>query len=64
MGEGQAGPETHVTDGGDEMKVCPKCNQEYNGRPAISREDNETPICPECGMLEAVDDLILSGEKE
>ena len=28
---------------------CPKCGKYYVGYPALSREDNETEICPECG---------------
>jgi|GEM_PF-1010056 len=33
---------------------CPKCGNEYKERPAISREDNKTKICPDCGMFEAL----------
>lgn len=32
---------------------CPRCKQEYYGFPAISRVDNKTEICPECGTREA-----------
>ena len=39
-------------------KKCPKCNREYNSAPAISREDNETEICPMCGHTEAFMDFI------
>lgn len=35
-------------------KTCPNCGQEYDGVPAISRKDNETEICPVCGMKEAL----------
>ena len=34
--------------------VCPRCNKDYSGKPAISRDDNKTPICPECGTQEAL----------
>ena len=37
-----------------DWKVCPKCNKEYKGHPAISREDNITAICPLCGSKEAL----------
>jgi len=40
----------------DEMRVCPICNKQYSERPAQSRRDRNTYICPECGMLEALDD--------
>lgn len=36
------------------MRRCPICNREYSERPALSRADNRTEICPTCGMLEAV----------
>lgn len=34
--------------------VCPLCGQTYSGRPAISRTDNQTPICPDCGTRQAM----------
>lgn len=34
--------------------TCPKCNQRYLGYPAISRVDNETEICQDCGQREAM----------
>ena len=33
---------------------CPKCGAYYFGYPALSREDNKTKICPECGVREAI----------
>lgn len=38
-----------------EIQKCPKCGKEFIGYPAISREDNETEICPECGVKEAME---------
>ena len=38
-------------------RTCPKCGQTYTGRPALSREDNETLICPDCGTREALSSL-------
>ena len=35
-------------------KICPRCLMEYTGYPALSRQDNETPICPDCGVSEAM----------
>lgn len=32
---------------------CPICGEHYNGHPAISRKDNKTKICPNCGVGEA-----------
>lgn len=36
---------------------CPKCNKKIVGYPAISRVDNKTKICSECGMLEALEEF-------
>lgn len=36
------------------MVVCPKCRKPYTGCPALSRVDNQTDICPDCGMREAI----------
>ena len=38
-----------------ELQRCPKCTKEFTEHPALSREDNETEICPECGVREAVE---------
>ena len=36
-------------------KICPKCKNKIIGYPAISRRDNKTEICPQCGQLEALE---------
>ena len=41
------------------VRVCPKCGKEYNDYPALSRRDNKTLICPECGVREALEDAGL-----
>jgi len=46
------------------MKTCPKCGKTYEERPAISRRDNETEICPICGMLEAMEDFMNANKEE
>lgn len=38
-------------------KECPKCKKKYTEHSAISRVDNKTEICPECGHKEAVEAL-------
>lgn len=35
-------------------KFCPRCGRRYNDYPAISRYDNKTEICPDCGVEEAM----------
>ncbi len=37
-----------------EIQRCPKCGKEFTEYPALSRVDNETEICPECGVAEAI----------
>jgi len=43
--------------------ICHKCGAEYFGRPALSRTDGKTLICPDCGTREALDSIGIS-EKE
>lgn len=40
------------------IKICPKCGKEYTAYPALSRRDNKTLICPDCGVKEAIEDHI------
>lgn len=46
------------------MKICPRCGSPIYGEPAISRIDNETEICSECGTHEAIESYLdyISGE--
>lgn len=37
--------------------VCPMCGKTYTEYPALSREDNETLICPDCGIRQALDSI-------
>ena len=39
------------------IKICPRCGKPYHDVPAISREDNETLICPDCGTREALESI-------
>ena len=43
--------------------VCPKCGKTYRGRPALSREDDKTLICPDCGTREALEFIGVSAEE-
>ena len=47
-----------------ETKVCPICGKAYTGHPALSRKDNATPICPDCGTLEALEAAGIPKEKQ
>ena len=46
------------------LKICPKCGRAYSEVPAISREDNQTLICPDCGTREALATLGISEEEQ
>ena len=46
------------------MAVCPLCSRVYHGAPALSREDNKTLICPDCGTREALAELDISEEEQ
>ncbi len=37
-----------------EARTCPKCGRTYTAPPALSREDNETLICPLCGVAQSI----------
>ena len=42
------------------ISVCPICGRAYHGYPALSRTDNETPICPDCGTRQALESIGIS----
>ena len=43
--------------------ICPRCGQTYYESPALSREDNQTLICPDCGTREVLESIGV-GRKE
>lgn len=45
-------------------RICPKCGCSYRERPALSRTDNETMICPDCGTREALESIGISKEEQ
>lgn len=38
----------------NKIKICPSCKKVIIGYPAISRRDNKTKICSNCGVKEAL----------
>ena len=46
------------------LRVCPKCGRQYSGHPALSRKDNETLICPDCGTREALESIGVPAEEQ
>ena len=58
-GTGALGSIRVVLKKGEQMSKenkCPRCNGVMEEYPALSRRDNETDICSDCGMLEALED--------
>ncbi len=47
-----------------EPRVCPLCGQTYTEPPALSRTDNETLICPDCGTRQALQSIGISAEEQ
>lgn len=43
-----------ITENSNKKKQCPICGNPLGKYPAISREDNKTKICSNCGTLEAL----------
>ena len=43
--------------------ICPSCKKEFNNHPALSRKDNKTEICSECGLKEALNIALGHDEK-
>ena len=46
------------------ISVCPRCGQPYREYPALSRLDNETLICPDCGTREALDSIGVKPDEQ
>lgn len=46
-------------------RICPVCGREYHEAPALSRVDNTTLICPDCGVREALNSIgVAEAEQE
>ena len=39
------------------VRLCPLCGRLYGEPPALSRTDNETFICPDCGTRQALESI-------
>ena len=46
-------------------RTCPVCGREYHEPPVLSRVDNQTLICPDCGVREALNSIgVAKAEQE
>ena len=57
--------------GGSQMKelinlynICPICGKLYTGHPALSRLDNSTLICSDCGTRQALESIGVSEHEQ
>ena len=39
------------------MNKCERCGKAFIGEPALSRKDNKTEICSQCGLKEAFEEF-------
>lgn len=46
------------------LSICPRCGKPYYEPPALSRLDNETLICPDCGTREALDSIGVKPDEQ
>ena len=44
--------------------ICPRCGKTYTEPPALSRSDNRTYICPDCGTREALESIGVDAEEQ
>jgi len=61
---GDQGRRPKVEDNTIMIKTCPRCGKTYAGHPAVSRVDNRTMICPDCGIREALASIDISEEEQ
>lgn len=45
-------------------RICPICGHKYTERPALSRADGKTLICPDCGTRQALEAIGVSVEEQ
>lgn len=44
--------------------ICPRCGKAYREPPALSRADNRTYICPDCGTREALESIGVDAKEQ
>lgn len=46
------------------MTICPRYGRPYSEPPALSRKDNTTLICPDCGTREALTEIGVAADEQ
>lgn len=46
------------------IQICPRCGCAYSEPAALSRVDNQTLICPDCGTREALNSIGVKPEEQ
>ncbi|MCH3997915.1 MAG: hypothetical protein LKF15_10570 [Lachnospiraceae bacterium] len=46
------------------LRVCPICGRTYGEVPALSRIDNKTLICPDCGTRQALESIGVDKDEQ
>lgn len=46
------------------VKICPRCGKIYSGVPALSRTDNKTFLCQDCGTREALESIGVKADEQ
>ena len=47
-----------------QLRICPLCGKPYSGVPALSRTDNKTYVCPDCGTKQALASIGIGAEEQ
>lgn len=48
----------------NESRTCPICGKTYHEYPSLSRTDDKTEICPDCGTRQALEAVGITAEKQ
>lgn len=46
------------------LRICPICGKPYGEHPALSRTDNKTLICPDCGTRQALESIGVDKDEQ
>ena len=53
-----------MTDNLVQLRTCPRCGGVYSGHGAVSRADNLTVICPDCGTRVALESTVVDAKEK